>query len=86
MCFQAIDLSNQIIVAMPEIAEPNQQVAAEKQRLLGEAYFLRGMNYFVLNRFYGQPQNNLSVPLLTCLLYTSPSPRDATLSRMPSSA
>ena len=24
--------------------------------------------------------------LLTCLLYTSPSPRDATLSRMPSSA
>ena len=28
-----------------------------------------------------------AVPLLvTCLLYTSPSPRDATLSRMPSSA
>ena len=26
------------------------------------------------------------VPNLTCLLYTSPSPRDATLSRMPSSA
>ena len=25
-------------------------------------------------------------PDLTCLLYTSPSPRDATLSRMPSSA
>ena len=25
-------------------------------------------------------------PLKTCLLYTSPSPRDATLSRMPSSA
>ena len=24
--------------------------------------------------------------LVTCLLYTSPSPRDATLSRMPSSA
>ena len=24
--------------------------------------------------------------ILTCLLYTSPSPRDATLSRMPSSA
>ena len=27
-----------------------------------------------------------SVHLCTCLLYTSPSPRDATLSRMPSSA
>ena len=25
-------------------------------------------------------------PVMTCLLYTSPSPRDATLSRMPSSA
>ena len=25
-------------------------------------------------------------PFMTCLLYTSPSPRDATLSRMPSSA
>ena len=29
--------------------------------------------------FYG-------LPLIGCLLYTSPSPRDATLSRMPSSA
>ena len=28
----------------------------------------------------------LGVPLAICLLYTSPSPRDATLSRMPSSA
>ena len=29
---------------------------------------------------------SVPVPLATCLLYTSPSPRDATLSRMPSSA
>ena len=29
---------------------------------------------------------HLSVFCITCLLYTSPSPRDATLSRMPSSA
>ena len=28
----------------------------------------------------------VEVDALTCLLYTSPSPRDATLSRMPSSA
>ena len=27
-----------------------------------------------------------SIRAVTCLLYTSPSPRDATLSRMPSSA
>ena len=30
--------------------------------------------------------SRLGVKVLTCLLYTSPSPRDATLSRMPSSA
>ena len=29
---------------------------------------------------------NISIRAYTCLLYTSPSPRDATLSRMPSSA
>ena len=29
---------------------------------------------------------NNEVPVYGCLLYTSPSPRDATLSRMPSSA
>ena len=28
----------------------------------------------------------IGAPFLSCLLYTSPSPRDATLSRMPSSA
>ena len=28
----------------------------------------------------------ISTPMMACLLYTSPSPRDATLSRMPSSA
>ena len=31
-------------------------------------------------------KNGYKVGLYTCLLYTSPSPRDATLSRMPSSA
>ena len=35
----------------------------------------------VLDRSASMKQQNL-----TCLLYTSPSPRDATLSRMPSSA
>ena len=31
-------------------------------------------------------QTSASISALPCLLYTSPSPRDATLSRMPSSA
>ena len=34
-----------------------------------------GVKFFLLGR-----------PYIVCLLYTSPSPRDATLSRMPSSA
>ena len=33
-----------------------------------------------------QPKFKAGSPLKACLLYTSPSPRDATLSRMPSSA
>ena len=32
------------------------------------------------------PEQAMAGPAFTCLLYTSPSPRDATLSRMPSSA
>ena len=32
------------------------------------------------------PQKKIHVLVIPCLLYTSPSPRDATLSRMPSSA
>ena len=36
--------------------------------------------------FVGKNTGNPYFDSLTCLLYTSPSPRDATLSRMPSSA
>ena len=42
-----------------------------------------GVNKFVLLAI---PFFILSGHLMGCLLYTSPSPRDATLSRMPSSA
>ena len=34
----------------------------------------------------GSKQQDMAMMALICLLYTSPSPRDATLSRMPSSA
>lgn len=63
MSYRVIDLANQVISALPQIEEPNQQIAGHKKRLLGEALFLRGLQYFVLNRFYAQPQNNLSVIL-----------------------
>eukprot|EP00657_Telonema_sp_P-1_P010114 TRINITY_DN4405_c0_g1_i1.p1 TRINITY_DN4405_c0_g1~~TRINITY_DN4405_c0_g1_i1.p1 ORF type:complete len:165 (+),score=40.33 TRINITY_DN4405_c0_g1_i1:178-672(+) len=34
----------------------------------------------------GEKTHDLNIPSVTCLLYTSPSPRDRTRSRMPSSA
>ena len=41
-------------------------------------------NKNLIKRINSVNQNNVEV--IGCLLYTSPSPRDATLSRMPSSA
>ena len=42
----------------------------------------RNIDYEIIT---GEELDN-SKAIVTCLLYTSPSPRDATLSRMPSSA
>ena len=41
---------------------------------------------FDLNNNYDASLNYFDEIISSCLLYTSPSPRDATLSRMPSSA
>ena len=52
----------------------------------------RGLEFHAwINPYRGTTDANIDQlgrghPLRTCLLYTSPSPRDATLSRMPSSA
>ena len=45
-------------------------------------------NYEKSRRFieYGKLQRLIDIDKKDCLLYTSPSPRDSTLSRMPSSA
>ena len=48
--------------------------------LLGTTYGGNGQTTFALPDLRGR------VPVGTCLLYTSPSPRDRTRSRMPSSA
>ena len=40
----------------------------------------------LLQRLKNEGDNSPADLFITCLLYTSPSPRDATLSRMPSSA
>ena len=50
----------------------------------GLAYFIRGnLATALLGTIFGNPW---TFPLIFCLLYTSPSPRDRQKSRMPSSA
>ena len=59
----------------------------EVKELLPNAMFKVKLenNHEVLAHTAGKLKKN-RIRILTCLLYTSPSPRDATLSRMPSSA
>ena len=45
-----------------------------------------GSGNIVLTDIHGDSAETVSITSTGCLLYTSPSPRDATLSRMPSSA
>jgi starch-binding outer membrane protein, SusD/RagB family len=79
LSYRAIDLCNQVIVSIPDIPEPNQLISSGKRKLLGEAYFLRGLNYFVLNRFFGNPKNGLSVPVLTSPFQPDDKPARATI-------
>ena len=44
------------------------------------------MHKFAISADHGRKKGTNKAYRCTCLLYTSPSPRDATLSRMPSSA
>ena len=43
-------------------------------------------NYGAIIKLYYKGQNGTTIEKCICLLYTSPSPRDGLLSRMPSSA
>ena len=52
----------------------------------GKAIQLHPLVCVAFNADFDGDQMAVHVPLTICLLYTSPSPRDATLSRMPSSA
>ena len=56
----------------------------EFQRLIKNEEFLEYAKVF--NNFYGTSRTPVINELNNCLLYTSPSPRDGLLSRMPSSA
>ena len=57
--------------------------------IVSEADFMKQISesrYFNMPILEKQVANFMSSPVNTCLLYTSPSPRDRTRSRMPSSA
>ena len=59
---------------------------------LGKVIQIKGLNYTVVGtvqrkgELFGGSQDNFILIPITCLLYTSPSPRDLSTSRMPSSA
>ncbi len=79
MSYRALDLSNKVIQSLPQIEGTNNQIVADKKRLEGEAHFLRALVYFSLNRFYANPNNGLSVPLLTTPFQTGDMPPRATI-------
>ena len=56
-----------------------------KEKLFAEAYDYYAKHYFNINDFV-KAVDYLREDGLSCLLYTSPSPRDVSTSRMPSSA
>ena len=63
-------------------------ISAKKETVERDWYVIDATNK-VLGRLSTEIADMLrgkKKPCYTCLLYTSPSPRDATLSRMPSSA
>lgn len=57
--YQAINLANQVLTNVPMI----EMDAAEKERILAEAKFLRAYHYFNLVRAFGGVPLRLSVPL-----------------------
>ena len=67
-----------------EIRKYSDRLAVEVISENGNSGFRKLFNYISGNNEKKQ-EIKMTTPV-TCLLYTSPSPRDATLSRMPSSA
>ncbi len=56
--YRAINSANSVIAAVPGVTDP-QLTAAEKNRILGEAYFIRALGYFDLGRGWGGVQLQL---------------------------
>ena len=66
-----------------QLGEPKRTI--QEPGLAFKLPFIQDVTYYEKRVLSLIPQDAQEV-ILSCLLYTSPSPRDATLSRMPSSA
>ena len=69
-----------------EIKNLPSTVVREKKVSVLNTFLVIFMLVFLFFLFWAQNRKNKNTNIKICLLYTSPSPRDATLSRMPSSA
>ena len=72
--FEASDIQDETLLSVAHLVETNQIQTQNNHALLRDSDYDDGVQVWQLGVNNG------------CLLYTSPSPRDATLSRMPSSA
>ena len=77
----AVNSANLGVVASKAFVGGTRQIIFTSTEL-GEAFTVQEMTFTDAANSGSQG----SLGLVSCLLYTSPSPRDATLSRMPSSA
>ena len=82
-----LDIKAQTKAVIENIIALIGSMGADKSHLIDMNTFLVDMKDFKgYNEVYGTFFDHTGPTRTTCLLYTSPSPRDATLSRMPSSA
>lgn len=67
--YKRINVCNMVLELIDEQPEPNKGDAEEKQRVKGEAHFLRGAYYFILANLYSKPYvpeiaaNEMGVPV-----------------------
>jgi starch-binding outer membrane protein, SusD/RagB family len=61
--YNAINQINAVLEAMPNVVD--EDIADARDLIAGEAYFLRGMLYFDLMRYFENPNTGEAVPLLT---------------------
>ena len=75
-------INNQVNLSMGEMQDAMNQIMSGKVNDIDMESFLIGLNI----KGISEEEITAAGMIMSCLLYTSPSPRDGLLSRMPSSA